>query len=244
MLSKMFTRYYCIFIVFFVSSAHSTIYLDRTRVIYNESDNSVVLSISNQHAERPYLAQAWVENEKGVKVEDGILSLPPIQRIEPGEKSQVRIKINKDKLKLPQHKESLFYFILRGIPQKTNNSSLGFQLALQTKIKLFYRPAGVIFNNKDEPWQKSISILKKGQRLIIKNPTKYYVTLADITSSVSEKTLDGFSPLMISPESDMDIHVKNINALNQFNVIYLNDSGARNKLLFTCQEGTCLFSKK
>lgn len=41
--------------------------LDRTRVIFDGDLKSVSLNISNQNKQLPYLAQGWLEDERGVK---------------------------------------------------------------------------------------------------------------------------------------------------------------------------------
>lgn len=103
----------------FTPQVGATIALDRTRIIFNGADKSVSLSISNQNKELPYLAQGWLENEQGEKIETPLIVLPPIQRIEPGNKSQVKVQSLPDIAQLPQDRESVFYFNLREIPPRS-----------------------------------------------------------------------------------------------------------------------------
>ena len=42
--------------------SQAAVSLDRTRVIFPGGEKSVGLGISNQNAQLPYLAQAWIEN--------------------------------------------------------------------------------------------------------------------------------------------------------------------------------------
>lgn len=121
------------------TQALAAISLDRTRVIYTAADKSVSLSISNQSTKLPYLAQGWLEDEAGKKVTSPLVVLPPIQRLEPGATSQVKIQGLPAVSTLPQDQESLFYFNLREIPPRSDKSNT-LQIALQTRIKLFYRP--------------------------------------------------------------------------------------------------------
>ncbi|HBY5838690.1 TPA: molecular chaperone, partial [Klebsiella pneumoniae] len=73
-------------------AAQAAIALDRTRVILNGSERAESVEISNQNKELPYLAQAWIEDAQGNKIKDPLVALPPIQRVEAGEKSQVKIQ--------------------------------------------------------------------------------------------------------------------------------------------------------
>ena len=45
------------------------------------------LSVSNQNKQLPYLAQGWLEDEQGNKIQSPLTVLPPVQRIEPGKPS-------------------------------------------------------------------------------------------------------------------------------------------------------------
>ncbi|MDN8683057.1 fimbria/pilus periplasmic chaperone, partial [Staphylococcus aureus] len=79
--------------------------------------------------------QGWMEDVNGQKVESPLIVLPPIQRIEPGDKSQIKIQALPDIAKLPQDRESVFYFNLREIPPRSDKPNV-LQIALQTRIKL------------------------------------------------------------------------------------------------------------
>ncbi|ELX9910851.1 TPA: fimbria/pilus periplasmic chaperone, partial [Escherichia coli] len=127
--------------LFVISGADAAVSLDRTRAVFDGSEKSMTLDISNDNKQLPYLAQAWIENENQEKIITGpVIATPPVQRLEPGAKSMVRLSTTPDISKLPQDRESLFYFNLREIPPRSEKANV-LQIALQTKIKLFYRPA-------------------------------------------------------------------------------------------------------
>jgi P pilus assembly chaperone PapD len=113
--------------------AQAAIALDRTRVILNGGDNSASMSITNKNTQLPYLAQGWLENEQGEKINSPLIVLPPVQRVEPGAQSQVKVQALPAAKALPQDRESLFYFNLREIPPKSNKANT-LQIALQTRI--------------------------------------------------------------------------------------------------------------
>ena len=94
----------------------AAIALDRTRVIFNGDDKSVSMSISNENKQLPYLAQGWIEDADGKKISSPLTVLPPVQRLEPGAKSQVKVQGLPAANTLPQDRETLFYFNLREIP--------------------------------------------------------------------------------------------------------------------------------
>ena len=47
-----------------VPAAQAAISLDRTRAIFNGGEKSMTLNVANDNKQLPYLAQAWIENEK------------------------------------------------------------------------------------------------------------------------------------------------------------------------------------
>ncbi|WP_236720647.1 fimbria/pilus periplasmic chaperone, partial [Serratia marcescens] len=83
-------------------AAQAAIALDRTRVIFDGGQKSVSLSVSNQNKQLPYLALGWIEDEQGNKIQSPLTVLPPVQRIEPGKPSQVKIQALPVAKQLPQ----------------------------------------------------------------------------------------------------------------------------------------------
>ncbi len=50
--------------------------LDRTRVVFDGSLNSVSLSVSNQNKQLLYLVQGWIEDEQGNNIQSPLMVLP------------------------------------------------------------------------------------------------------------------------------------------------------------------------
>lgn len=222
------------------SSAHAAVALDRTRAIITGNDKSISLNVSNENKQLPYLAQGWIENEQGEKITEPFTVLPPVQRIEPGAKSQVKIQALPSAAALPQDRESVYYFNLREIPPKSDKPNT-LQLALQTRIKLFYRPKAIIPTREqmDNPWQTQLTLTRQGDSYTVNNPTPYYVTLVDALPRKEGKTVAGFEPLMVPPKSQLPLAVS-ANALGNSPVLtYINDYGGRPTLSFSCQGSQC-----
>ena len=74
------------------SIAWGAIIPDRTRIIMNESDKGEALKLTNQSKNLPYLAQTWIEDTKGNKSRDFIVTVPPMVRLNPSEQIQIRMK--------------------------------------------------------------------------------------------------------------------------------------------------------
>lgn len=218
------------------SAAQAAVSIDRTRVIFDGNHKSISLNVSNNNTQLPYLAQGWIENPQGQKVTSPLVVLPPVQRIEPGKASQVKIEALPAISALPQDRESLFYFNLREIPPKTDKPNT-LQIALQTRVKLFYRPKAIIPEKNAAPWEEKLTLLKQEEQVLVKNPTPYYVTLIAVTGTT--KVVADFSPVMLPPFSEDKLGVSTSVLGDHPILTYINDYGGRPALKFACQGTVC-----
>ncbi|ELY3543084.1 fimbria/pilus periplasmic chaperone [Cronobacter turicensis] len=220
--------------------AFAAIALDRTRVVYNGGEKSISLSISNENKNLPYLAQAWIEDAQGNKVTSPLNVLPPVQRVEAGAKSQVKVQASAAVASLPQDKESLFYFNLREIPPRSNKPNT-LQIALQTRIKLFYRPAAIALDKTQAAngdWVEKVTLARQGDKYVVNNPTPYFLTIVEGAASAKGKPV-GFEPVMIAPKGSTAIEASAAALGNTPVLTYVNDYGGRPKIQFTCGGASC-----
>ncbi|BEO62837.1 fimbrial protein StfD [Serratia marcescens] len=220
-----------------VSQAQAAIALDRTRVVFDGAQNSVSLNVSNQNKQLPYLAQGWIEDEQGNKLQSPLTVLPPVQRIEPGKPSQVKIQALPAAKQLPQDRETVYYFNLREIPPKSGKPNT-LQIALQTRIKLFYRPAAIAINKNAPPPQEQLTLTRQGDKFLVNNPTPYYVTLVDAGSSKSV-SIKAFEPMMVPPKGNLPLTASAAAVGNSPVLTYVNDYGGRPQLSFSCSGSSC-----
>ncbi|VEA68979.1 Chaperone protein papD precursor [Serratia plymuthica] len=206
-------------------AVNAAISLDRTRAVYLSDAKSISLNIVNENKELPFLAQSWLENEQHQKITSPLVVLPPLQRVEAGERSVVRITKTPEADRLPQDRESVFYFNLREIPPKSSKTNV-MQLALQTQIKLFYRPKAIVAP-KGEVWQEKLVFRKSADGFTVENPTPFYITLTGMTRQPQKQgggALGDFQPVMLKPKSSESVKLRD-NGLNSFVVTYINDYG-------------------
>ncbi|MES0323445.1 molecular chaperone [Citrobacter sedlakii] len=216
--------------------AQAGVSLDRTRVIITEKDVSSSANLSNTSPDVPFLAQSWVEDEKGNKITSPLLVLPPLQRINGGQKGIARVTKTDGIEKLPKDRESLFYLNVREIPPKPDKPNT-LQLAMQSRIKLFYRPAAVIPKSKSEVWQDQVVFHKNGSKLTAENPTPYYITILGLSKGAGQK-ITKFPGIMVAPKSSKQFDVTDA-SVNQFSMMFVNDYGGHPELKFRCDGNTC-----
>ena len=213
-------------------STNAAVGLDRTRVIFDGGKEATRVNITKNNTQLPYLAQGWIEDEDGKKITTPLIVLPPVQRLEPGKQSQVKVQALPAAKMLPQDRETVFYFNLREIPPRSDKANT-LQIALQTRIKLFYRPQAIAPSQQDlsNPWQEKLTLTREGEQ--------YKVTLVDARSSKDGKTVPGFEPLMVPPKGALALG-PTAKALGTTPYLsYVNDYGGRPVLAFTCSGDTC-----
>ncbi len=120
--------------------------------------------------------------------------LPPIVRIEPGKRQSWRLVFNGSRL--PQDRESLFWFNLLDIPPEPKNGKTDnyLQLAIRSRIKLFYRPAGVAAGKIAAEKALSWALAPTGNGLRVSNASARYITIDSITPLTDKNTLPAWSP--------------------------------------------------
>lgn len=222
------------------NNAKAAIGLDRTRVIFDGGKDAVSMNISNNNTELPYLAQGWIEDEQGQKITTPLTVLPPVQRLEPGKNSQIKVQALPAAKLLPQDRETVYYFNLREIPPRSDKTNT-LQIALQTKIKLFYRPPSIMPSQQElsTPWQQKLTLIREGDHYQVKNPTPYYITLVDARSGKGAKTAANFEPIMVPPNGSLTLGASAAALGMTPYLTYVNDYGGRPTLAFSCSGNEC-----
>lgn len=225
-----------IIVMFNSFSVSAAIALDRTRVIFDGDNKSVSLKVTNDNKHLPYLLQSWIENENNEKISSPFIILPPLQRIEPAQTSQMKIVSLPDVTKLNQEEESVFYLNVREIPPKSKKNNV-MQIALQSRIKLFYRPKAIKVIDNDIIWNSKLSVNKVKDKIVINNFSPYFITITSAKNINNEKI--SFEPIMISPHSYKVFSNKKLLERDSFKLIYVNDFGGMPELLVKCQVARC-----
>lgn len=165
------------------STAYASIVIHGTRVIYDGNKKEVTVPLTNNN-KTPVLIQNWIDtgNEQADPGRENVpfVITPPINRVDSGKGQTLRITYTGSPT-LPGNKESVFWLNVLEIPAKnkeadTQQSMLN--IAFRSRIKLFYRPAGL----QGEPSRAPQSLIWKTENrgLRVTNPTPWHVTLVNI----------------------------------------------------------------
>ncbi|WP_436627862.1 fimbria/pilus periplasmic chaperone [Citrobacter amalonaticus] len=162
------------------TQAEAGVALGATRVIYPAGQKQVQLAVTNNDDSSTYLIQSWVENAEGVK--DGrFVVTPPLFAMQGKKENTLRI-LDATNNQLPQDRESLFWMNVKAIPSmdKSKLSDNTLQLAIISRIKLYYRPAGLALP-PDQAAEK-LTFRRSAGTLTLINPTPYYLTVTELNA--------------------------------------------------------------
>lgn len=194
------------FSIFCLTANANNIIVNGTRFIYSGNEKEITVQLSNT-AERPALAQIWLDNGNADATPDTITTpfiiTPPISRVDAKSGQTLRIKLGSS-AGLSKNKETLWWLNLLEIPPMvTSDKNEGqnvLQLAIRSRFKFIYRPIGL--GNRDVAPEKLI-ITASGNNLTLSNPTPFYITVSRISRNQGN-ALNG-KTVMLAPQSSQII---------------------------------------
>lgn len=212
-------------LVALVNAASAAVMVGGTRVIFEEAKQQASVSIKND-GKTPYVVQTWVDAGDGNNKTPFFVT-PPLSRLDPGKENILRVLLAGE---VRQDQESVYWLNVKEIPPKSAGENT-LQIAMRTRIKLFYRPSGLPGQADRAPAQLTWSFVPDGdgRRMALKidNPTVYHVTLAtlDVGSGTDQEEL---KPDMIAPKQSVTLAVKSAPRNGATRVTYttINDFGA------------------
>ncbi|HCH9915970.1 TPA: SEF14/SEF18 fimbria chaperone SefB, partial [Salmonella enterica] len=159
--------------------------LGTTRVIYKEDAPSTSFWIMNEK-EYPILVQTQVYNDDKSSKAPFIVT-PPILKVESN--ARTRLKVIPTSNLFNKNEESLYWLCVKGVPPLNDNESnnknnittnLNVNVVTNSCIKLIYRPKTIDLTTMEIA--DKLKLERKGNSIVIKNPTSSYVNIANIKS--------------------------------------------------------------
>ena len=123
--------------------------------------------------------QSWMTDERGNKTTDFVIT-PPLFVLKPGKEGSLRVTKARSQ-PLPSDRESLYYLNSKAIPSADKAHPQGnsiLQIATQSIIKVFVRPAGLKMTSKEAP--DNVSCRLADGHLSLRNNSPYYITLVNL----------------------------------------------------------------
>ncbi|OLL28247.1 fimbrial protein [Burkholderia sp. SRS-W-2-2016] len=218
--------------------SHAAIVPDRTRLIYNEgAQQSASIMVTNRSDKYPYLIQSWIEDESGRKVNAPFMVLPPLQRIEPSGKNILRVILLPGNA-MPADRESVYFLNILEIPPKTGVEN-ALQIAVHSKLKLFYRPAAVQPKASEDPTlPMTAKIDPASHTLVFDNPTPLHVSVVEIRAGEDKKPVELSAAFMVDPMSQASVPFAQQVPTTLY-VSHMNDYGGQTEVKYVCNAGIC-----
>lgn len=217
----------------YIPASQAALTINATRIVFDGDKRNTSVVISNP-SDRPFAVQTWVNTE----ADDTVTVVPfapspPLFRLNPGKEQQVQI--NGLPHDLPSDRESLFYFNVQEIPQADPSQGNVLNIALRTRIKLFYRPALLTDNPiarlKDLQW--SVRQIAGKAELTAMNPTPFHVSFIRLDVSGGGSTEKVKEVAMLGPFSSRHYELSETKAVPGLQVVFsaINDYGGYSKPL-------------
>lgn len=178
----------------FPSHAQANVIIAGTRVVFPAQDGEVTVRLTNDNTV-PALVEAWIDDgdphSTPDKAHTPFLITPPLFRMDPHTDQNLRILATSPNL--PSDRESIFWLNVLEIPPKPTGEQFKgknlLQVAIRSRLKLFYRPANLPGDANKAPGELTWKVVTdgKGYALELHNPTAYHVTVTQSTVQVGGK---------------------------------------------------------
>ncbi|HFK3153463.1 TPA: molecular chaperone [Citrobacter sedlakii] len=159
------------------ATAHAGVIINGTRLVYQGEKKESSLGISNPDS-MDYLVQSWVDSGSNNRTKAPFLITPPLFRLDANEDNVLRVvRTGGD---LPKDRESLYWLNIKAIPSSKRIEGVNtLQIAINTRIKLLYRPSGI--KGKPEDVANKLEWRREGHDVVVKNPTPFYMNFQKVT---------------------------------------------------------------
>ncbi len=216
--------------------ARASVVVSGTRLIYPANQHDVSIQLTNNDP-KPALVQSWIDS--GDIHQDPSLSTapfvvtPPITRVEAGKKQLVRLTLLNSGA-VPTDRESVYWYNMLDIPAQSKDKAdkNSVQVALRTRIKVFYRPEGLKGAPADAATGLTWQGVKTAQGYALRatNPAPYNVSMTSVKLTADGKTYVDDLGGMIAPKSSKEFPLKGLSnmpsAKSAVSYDWVNDYGS------------------
>lgn len=198
--------------------ANAAVALGATRVIYLANQKQVLLPVTNNDPASVYLIQSWIENAGDQKDTQFVIT-PPLFSMQGKKENTLRI-INATNHQLPGDRESLFWVNVKAIPamEKDQKNENTLQLAIISRIKMFYRPTHLAMAPEEAP--AMLRFRRSGSKLTLINPTPYFITVTNMKAGNSN-----LPNTMVPPKGEVSVDIPHA-VTGDISFQTINDYGA------------------
>lgn len=202
-----------------------------TRVIVTGDKNSGSVQILNK-GDQPALIQMWVDNKTAEmdqspdKINVPFVIETPVFRLNANTNQWVRIFYSGKAGHVLPDRESMFWLNVLEVPPKAEGDrgkQNKLQIAFRSRLKLFYRPAGIPASAQGVEQKLAFQLVPKGNSYVLRvtNPTPFHVTFLSLAlGGENSKPKDDIAlnvDAVVPPKESVDIQLKSNEKLSGIN---------------------------
>ncbi|WP_246104008.1 fimbrial chaperone [Yersinia kristensenii] len=211
-------------LLFVTQLSHAAFVLNGTRFIFNGDKKAITVEVDNQ-GPTTYGGQVWIDSQGGDDAANvNFMPAPTFFTVDGGKKQVIRI-LGLNLAELPQDRESLFWINVQEIPPAPTGEGNKLAVAINTRVKLIYRPASLIAGRVDA--EKTLQLKKSSGYLMLKNPTPYYLAISSVQlngKKIELKKEDDRNIATLKPMSEVTIKTP-LDSSGELILNAINDQG-------------------
>jgi len=218
-----------------LSPVQAALTVNTTRIVFDSDKRSTNVVIANP-SPRPYAVQTWINTAKDdTDTPVPLDASPGLFRLDPGKEQM--LQISRLPNTLPKDRETLFYLNVQEIPEAKPEDANTLNIALRTRLKLFYRPSEL----KDRPADRAGELkwfVRQNEghvQLVVDNPTPYHYTFGRLEVSATGKTEAIQAKDMAAPFAQQAYDLKQVKSVNGLQLTFttVNDFGVATPVMQT-----------
>ncbi|RZI91589.1 MAG: molecular chaperone [Pseudomonas sp.] len=215
--------------------AQAALTVSTTRIVFDSDKRSTSVVIANP-SPRPYAVQTWINTSKDdTDTPVPLATSPGLFRLDPRKEQMVQIRRLPNTL--PKDRETLFYLNVQEIPEANPDQANVLNIALRTRLKLFYRPSELQGRPADRAGELQWSVRQNAGRLqlVVDNPTPYYYTFGRLEVTAAGRTEALQAKAMATPFAQQAYDLNQLRSANGLQLTFttINDYGVATPVVQT-----------
>lgn len=212
-----------LFLALFVTHAFGAIQIDSSRVIYPGEYKSASLSIQNA-SKKSYIVQSWLDDDDSNRNKAMVVT-PPLLKLLPDQSAVLRFIYSGTGL--PTDRESVIWINVQEIPPRASEPNV-MQLAVRTRLKLFYRPVSLKTTLVKQV--EKLKFERRSDALVINNNGPLHINLSQLIIRTPQGVEKKIPASMILPFSDEKLAFTRGSKIVR--LTYINDYGGIDNIKF------------
>jgi chaperone protein EcpD len=182
--------------------SHAAVTLGGTRLIFT-APNKETSILAKNNSSQDIMIQSWIDPDESAQNQDTPFAITPSLNRLGGNKQQL-LRIFYQGKGADEKRESVYWLSVQEIPPKPDQENI-LQIAVRQKIKVFYRPAGLVGSAEEAP--KELQWRLTSQGVEVTNPSAFHVSIAKakLTAGGTKYLINAD---MVKPESTITFSIK------------------------------------